>query len=129
MSQQAIIAGIVQRIRDTIECELSGSCRFASQDMTVALIAAGIKDFQVVEGYVRQPGNRYTEQHTWIKVGGQILDPTFVQFAEGSAYAGIKRSYTPGEYQIPHPKDVELETKYPNYRQQYYKAKPGFDME
>lgn len=128
MQPEHILPALVAYIQETIECELSGSCRFAAQEMTQSLLAAGIKDFEIVEGFVRQPGNRHVEQHTWIKVGEEIVDPTFVQFAEGSTYDSIKRSYKPHEYQIPHPKDVEFEAKHPNYRAQYYKQKPVMEI-
>lgn len=120
MQVQPIIAQVIAKIQTTIECELSGSCRFAARDMTKSLLALGVEDFTIVEGYVRQPGNRHNEQHTWVEVGKMKLDPTFAQFAEGTQYVGVKKHYTPAEYLVPNKKDAEFERKFPHYRTQYY---------
>ena len=108
-----------------IRCWKSGSCRYAAEEITKALVHQGLLGFQVVEGYVRQPSGFYgpKNQHTWILLrDGTRIDPTFIQFEEGTAYAGIKKKHRPVEYLIPNPKDAAFERQYPEHRQEFYQT-------
>jgi hypothetical protein len=115
---------IAAKVARKIWCHKSGSCRYAAKDITKALLDKGLSDFQVVEGYVRQPSGECgpRNQHVWILLGdGTKMDPTKIQFEKGTTYAGIKKKYSPAAYLIPHPKDAAFELQYPDYRQEFYK--------
>ena len=95
---------IAAKVARKICCRKSGSCRYAAKDITKALLDKGLSDFQVVEGYVRQPSGECgpRNQHVWILLGdGTKIDPTKIQFEKGTTYAGIKKKYSPAAYPDP----------------------------
>jgi len=113
---------ILDKIEDSIHCDASGSCRFFAGDATKTLLDAGIKDFKIIEGYVKQPEEDFKLQHTWIELSdGTKVDPTFEQFEPGTEYSGSKKSYTPEQYLEPNPKDEVFLKKHPEHKQQFYK--------
>ena len=95
---------IAAKVARKIWCHKSGSCRYAAKDITKALLDNGLSDFQVVEGYVRQPSGECgpRNQHVWILLGdGTKMDPTKIQFEKGTTYAGIKKKVFAGS--VPDP--------------------------
>ena len=95
-----------------------GSCMAAAEMATKYLLKRGIKDFQVVEGWVafsddyeitQEKGRYYTAgsafDHTWIEFkNGRTFDPTKKQWIDWgydpkeSKVVKIKTKYTPEEY-------------------------------
>lgn len=86
-----------------------GSCMGAAALATNYLLSKGIKNFNVVEGWVSLYPDMEEEDwsaHTWIEFpNGRKFDPTRKQWAEWGfnpgevEYMSIKKTYTPEEYQ------------------------------
>ena len=84
-----------------------GSCMLYAEKVNTALMKRGIKDYKVIEGYVRfkkEHSFTPTIQHTWIEFNdGKKIDKTKEQFNEYdlSTMQYIKRNakiYEPEEY-------------------------------
>jgi hypothetical protein len=104
---------------DWFDSKAVGSCMLAAELLTQQLLSKGIKDFQVVEGWVtmdqtdpqshpyqRVKGEKPRAQmeHTWIEYNGEKIDQTAQQFEwwgfdpSTIQYVKIKKRYSPEEY-------------------------------
>lgn len=111
---------IVSKIANRIECSRSGCCMFFAEWATRTLFKNKIKNFVVIEGWVKGEKENFWRQHTWIEHEGQRIDPTFIQFdgLNVKHMRRIKRKLTPEEY-------LSLCSTYPTTPQQmkYYLKK------
>ena len=100
---------IVDKVSSQLHCDMGGSCPLFAELATEAFIKAGIKDFYVIEGWVKSNKEKFWRQHTWIEMGDRKIDPTFSQFGnlENVKYVSkIKARYTPEQY-------MELSKRFP----------------
>lgn len=125
MDVRKVIDSVIKKVSNKLHCNMSGACIPAAEEITRELLQRGITNFKVIEGWVKQPSGRYgpKTQHTWIEMeDGKLIDITFGQFEPKSTYISkIYKIYSPQEYAIPHPKDVEFRKRYPDHNKQFYK--------
>jgi len=73
-----------------INCEQDGICIAAATEIVKKLLADGIRNFKVIEGFVwlNNSDDLYPTEHTWIQMdNGEIIDPSAAQFDK---YGGIE---------------------------------------
>ena len=109
---------IADKIANSLHCDQGGSCPLFAELATKEFVFNGIKNFVVVEGWVKARNESYWRQHTWIEMEGQKIDPTFAQFnhlGEIKYVTRVKKRYSPGEYLslcAKHPEELEYLQKF-----------------
>ena len=98
--RDATISRIVQQATGGVSCYEYGACTYLAYDITRLLLAAGIKDFVVKEGWV-DDGGEIPSAHTWIEMSdGKEIDPSFAGIfgSEASKTADIQAIFRPHEF-------------------------------
>jgi hypothetical protein len=90
-----------------------GSCMYKAELTTHNLLKKGIKDFKIIEGYVKFDEDVHDKyEHTWIILKGKTYDPTLEQFKDIGDISSVeylpKTEFTPKEY-LDHCKKYPLE--------------------
>lgn len=84
------------------------SCMYAAELLTKKLIDQGIKDFKIIEGFIKIKGVEGKFMHTWIETSEGKVDPTIKQFfpkdvddeyIKSKVQYLVKKRYTSEEYQ------------------------------
>lgn len=76
----------ISLLPSSFDCQAAGGCMVAARLIAGAALAKG-QSVEVVEGWIQfiEDGLHYDElrfAHTWVRVDGELVDPTLAQFAE-----------------------------------------------
>jgi len=109
---------ITDYIASKLHCNKSGCCQYFAEWFAYKCPL----QYTIVEGWVKSPYG-YKMEHTWIEVGKEKIDPTFIQFLpHGNVQytKSIKNRYTRQEY-------LDLCIKNPDDTKQYHNYVIGDD--